>query len=106
MNASTVEAKTRPEDLLPKEELDKSIARLSENKDRWAQLPVDDRIELLEQIKHCSMEVAEDWVETATRQKQIPSGSPLSGEEWISGPYGTGSSRSAWFHIRSGITCC
>jgi len=87
MNASTVEAKTRPEDLLPKEELDKSIARLSENKDRWAQLPVDDRIELLEQIKHCAMEVAEDWVETATREKQIPSGSPLSGEEWISGPY-------------------
>jgi len=106
MNASMREAINTAEDMVPHEDLDKSIARLSGNKDRWAQLQINDRIELLEQIKHCSMEVAEDWVETATRQKQIPSGSPLSGEEWISGPYGTGSSRSAWFHIRSGITCC
>lgn len=33
------------------------------------------------------MRVAEGWAKTASRRKQIPHGSSLEGEEWISGPY-------------------
>lgn len=33
------------------------------------------------------MPVAEGWAKTAARHKLIPEGSPLVGEEWLSGPY-------------------
>ena len=68
-------------------DLDARVARLAENKTRWARTPVSERIDILEQIRHCLMEVAEDWAETAAEKKQIPKGSPLVGEEWTSGPY-------------------
>ena len=56
-------------------------------KDRWAITPINERIKLLKQVKKDLMDVAEDWVLAAGRNKQIKPGSPLLGEEWISGPY-------------------
>ena len=56
-------------------------------KDAWTQTPITDRISLLDQVKENLMNVADAWAKTATRMKQIPEGSPLSGEEWTSGPY-------------------
>ena len=68
-------------------ELDVIVNSLSNNKKRWAQTSTEERIGMLEEIKHCLIEVAEEWAETAAREKQIPAGSPLCGEEWMSGPY-------------------
>ena len=56
-------------------------------KDAWTQTSITDRISLLDQVKENLMNVADAWAKTATRMKQIPEGSPLSGEEWTSGPY-------------------
>ena len=56
-------------------------------KDAWTQTPITERISLLDQVKENLMNVADAWAKTATRMKQIPEGSPLSGEEWTSGPY-------------------
>ncbi len=67
--------------------LDATIARLDGNKRRWAQTSPQQRIEILEAIKRKTLEVAGDWARTASDQKQIPTGSPLRGEEWMSGPY-------------------
>ena len=39
------------------------------------------------EIKDRLLEVSQGWAETAARKKLIPAGSPLAGEEWISGPY-------------------
>ena len=68
-------------------DLDAALAALSESKDAWARTSVEDRIAILADIKERLMPVAESWAKTASRRKQIPDGSPLEGEEWISGPY-------------------
>ena len=69
------------------EDYDVALDALNAAKTTWAQTSIADRISLLKQIKNNLLGVAENWVQTATRMKQIPEGSPLSGEEWTSGPY-------------------
>ena len=68
-------------------ELDRAIADLAANKDDWARTGIKTRIALLEAVKDATMSVAESWATTAARKKLIPTGSPLAGEEWLSGPY-------------------
>lgn len=67
--------------------LDQAVAEIAAHKDRWAATSLEERIAILDQIKDAILPVAEDWAITASREKQIPAGSPLEGEEWISGPY-------------------
>ncbi len=69
------------------EDYDAALNTLEAAKDAWARTSVADRIALLKQVKDNLMDVAQGWVETATRKKEIPEGSPLAGEEWLSGPY-------------------
>jgi len=78
-------AKQKKLDLIP--EYEDAIASLKSGKDNWAQSSVADRIAVLASVKDALMNVAEGWAETAARKKLIPEGSPLAGEEWISGPY-------------------
>ena len=78
--AATIESPVYPE-------LDRAVADLAANKDGWARTDVKTRIALLEAIKAATMSVAESWATTAARKKLIPPGSPLAGEEWLSGPY-------------------
>lgn len=68
-------------------EMDQALVELSMAKDVWAKIPVAERISLLQQIKDQLIKVAEGWALMAARKKQIPEGSPLVGEEWMSGPY-------------------
>jgi acyl-CoA reductase-like NAD-dependent aldehyde dehydrogenase len=56
-------------------------------KERWAATSLKQRIALLQAVKDALIRVAPGWAETAARKKCIPAGSPLAGEEWISGPY-------------------
>lgn len=72
-------------DVIP--DYDAAVAGLVRGKDAWAQTPVAERIEVLQQIKDALMPVSQAWAETAARKKLIPAGSPLEGEEWTSGPY-------------------
>lgn len=69
------------------DEYDAALNALNAAKTTWAQTSIADRISFLRQVKDNLMTVANTWVATATRMKQIPEGSPLSGEEWTSGPY-------------------
>jgi acyl-CoA reductase-like NAD-dependent aldehyde dehydrogenase len=78
---------TEPNTPIPFADLDQTLAQLAANKDRWVKTSVAQRIALLAQIKECLMPVARAWAETAGRMKGISEGSPLVGEEWISGPY-------------------
>ena len=66
---------------------DTALAVLDAAKDDWARVSVAERIDILEAIKTSLMQQAEGWAEIAARRKLIPAGSPLTGEEWISGPY-------------------
>ena len=63
------------------------LGELEHGERAWAALPLSGRIELLAELQASVAEHARDWVETASSIKQLPPGSPLRGEEWISGPY-------------------
>ena len=84
--------------------LDAAVITLLRNKERWAQTGVDTRIALLASIKDCLAGVAEEWAGIASAKKLIPEGSPLEGEEWISGPYAVMSACNALMQTLGGIT--
>lgn len=63
------------------------LADLTATKRRWAALPVPDKVGYLQRLRELVRDVAVEWVDAAIEAKGIPAGSPLAGEEWISGPY-------------------
>lgn len=66
--------------------LETAIADLKKGRDAWAITSAAERLTVLQEIKDALMQVAPEWVETSSRRKLIPPGSPLEGEEWTSGP--------------------
>lgn len=68
-------------------EIQADLEALDAAKDDWARGSVSERLTLLQEIKDALIGVAESWVNAASRAKQLPEGSPLRGEEWLSGPY-------------------
>ena len=79
-------AQTMETTLSPYPELDRELTKLAANRDKWVATPIAERIAILAEIKECLMPVAQAWAETAARKKGIADGSPLTGEEWTSGP--------------------
>ncbi len=67
--------------------LDKGLATLQSNKERWARLPMVEKIDYLDQTIKQSVVFAEDWAMAGSKAKGLDPNSPLSGEEWIGGPY-------------------
>lgn len=67
--------------------LDDGLKLLNHAKQSWVKTSIRKRITLLSQIKDCLMAASEIWAETAATKKGIQRGSPLVGEEWLSGPY-------------------
>ena len=67
--------------------LDNSLTILRSNKDHWALLSISKKIDLLDQTIKRSVEFAEDWAMAGSKAKGLDPNSPLSGEEWIGGPY-------------------
>ena len=67
--------------------LDEAIIKLNTNKDNWANLPIAEKIPLFQSLTIKTIEVAKDWADAANEAKSIPNESPLSGEEWTSGPW-------------------
>ena len=68
-------------------DLDKAINILNTNKDNWVNLPISEKIPLFKSISSKTSSVAKDWVDAAVKAKSINVNSPLSGEEWTSGPW-------------------
>lgn len=78
---------TTPSLLQVQASLDRDLQLLANNRTRWVATPVSERIAILNEIKDALLPVSKAWVETASRKKGIAAGSPLEGEEWLSGPY-------------------
>lgn len=55
----------------------------------WAALSHAERAALLAEVRTTVAAQANRWVQTALQIKRLPPGSPLAGEEWMSGPYAT-----------------
>ena len=68
-------------------DLDKAINILNTNKDNWVNLPISEKIPLFKSLSSKTSSVAKDWVDAAVKAKSINVNSPLSGEEWTSGPW-------------------
>ena len=68
------------------EALQSQLDTLAAAKDQWARTSLNERITILESIKDALMGVAGDWARQGASAKGL-SGSPLEGEEWMSGPY-------------------
>jgi aldehyde dehydrogenase (NAD(P)+) len=71
---------------LPLAELNRGITVLKERADQWARLGFAGKIRHLHAMRGRTIDVAREWVETASRAKGI-NGTPLVGEEWLCGPY-------------------
>jgi aldehyde dehydrogenase (NAD(P)+) len=67
--------------------LDAALADLRASRTEWARLPVPRKIELLGGLGERTLAAAERWVEAAAEAKGLPPGSPLRGEEWVTGPW-------------------
>ncbi|GAB3168462.1 aldehyde dehydrogenase family protein [Myceligenerans halotolerans] len=77
-------------------ELDQALRELRAGAARWAGLPVPDRAQVFREVFDAVACVAREWAETAARAKNIPDGSRLAGEEWMSGPYAALESSAAY----------
>ncbi len=69
--------------------IDAALTDLGQGVAVWGSTPVARRRELLEQLHGRVGEFAAEWVNAALEYKQLAPDSPLAGEEWMSGPYGT-----------------
>lgn len=70
--------------------LDRPLQVLADHKQRWARLPIRDKIQYLSEVRDLAVAHAQDWVDAGTAMKDLPAESPLEGsEEWLSGPYPT-----------------
>ncbi len=67
--------------------LDQAVGRLHDMARAWARLPVPEKIALARSMQRGAAQVAERAVGAACVAKGIPQGSPLEGEEWLTGPY-------------------
>lgn len=75
------------EDVATRAALDTAVAELQEHKDSWARLPAARKVPYLIRMRRATAAVAESWVRAAVEAKGLLPDSPLSGEEWISGPW-------------------
>ena len=63
------------------------VERLALGEKAWAATSLAQRGEMLAELRKTLADAADEWVQIACDIKQIPNGSPLVGEEWISGPW-------------------
>ena len=69
--------------------IDRDLTDLRAHADHWARLPLGERIDLLRAVRRNVADLAREWVDVAAKVKRLDPGSPLVGEEWISGPWVT-----------------
>jgi aldehyde dehydrogenase (NAD(P)+) len=76
----------RQPDALDTHDLDEALAKLDGAKQTWAKLPVREKIAHLRGLVERTHTHAHEWVAEAAKAKGIE-GTPLVGEEWVSGPW-------------------
>lgn len=67
-------------------QLDAVVQRVKASAEKWARLPIRDRIRLAEQMRDGYYAIAEESVRAACIAKGIDPDGPMSGEEWLGGP--------------------
>ncbi len=67
--------------------IDQAITQLQEHTREWARLPLGEKRRLLEGLRARANTAAQQWVDAAVEAKGLPVDSPITGEEWASGPW-------------------
>ncbi len=67
-------------------EIDRSLAELHDGAKRWLTLTASAKADLLERLRESTYAEAPAWAAAAAEAKGV-TGTPLAGEEWISGPW-------------------
>jgi aldehyde dehydrogenase (NAD(P)+) len=67
--------------------LDRCVADLVASKERWARLPIADKLAYLEAVRRRTLGVMDDWVGGARAIAGVPAGSHWAGPEWGAGPW-------------------
>ena len=67
--------------------VDQALADLADGEKAWGALSLVDRGRLLDEVQQLTAKHGAEWVDAAVTIKQLDPGSPLVGEEWLSGPY-------------------
>jgi acyl-CoA reductase-like NAD-dependent aldehyde dehydrogenase len=68
-------------------ELDQAVADLARRKNEWAAVPAIERAVLLDRLIDDFATITDRWADAVRRAEGLPADAPLSGEEWLVGPY-------------------
>ena len=66
-----------------REEMDAALTDLVAHRDEWAQLPIQDRIHLVDRVRADTYAVVEQWVAAGVERKHLTPETPATWEEWI-----------------------
>ena len=66
--------------------LDKKLQRLHDNADKWAKMPLSQKIEMGRRLMQTHKDVAQRQIQAAAKAKGLELDSPQVGEEWLGGP--------------------
>lgn len=83
--------------------LDEVVDAVRAGEKRWTETGLPERAALLARVHGLAVENAQEWVDAAVAVKRLDPGSPLVGEEWISGPYALASSAGTLSHTIDAI---
>ena len=67
--------------------LDAALSDLRTHAEHWSRLGLGRKRAMLDGLRPRVAEIAGQWVEAASDAKGLPDGSPLRGEEWMTGPW-------------------
>ena len=71
----------------PRDDLDRALADLRARAPEWSRASLADRRAVLQELVRDYLAVSEEWADAGRRAEGLPAGEPVSGEEWLSGPY-------------------
>ncbi|MDA8020294.1 MAG: aldehyde dehydrogenase family protein, partial [Thermoanaerobaculia bacterium] len=71
----------------PRAELDRALSELRDGAEGWSRVSLADRRAILRELVRDYLAVSEAWADAGRRAEGLPEGEPVSGEEWLSGPY-------------------
>jgi acyl-CoA reductase-like NAD-dependent aldehyde dehydrogenase len=71
----------------PQNGLEQAVADLQSGKDTWARSTPEQKASVIGELLEILPKIAQDWVAASAAAKGLALGTPVEGEEWLTGPY-------------------
>ncbi len=72
---------------MPQAEMEQALADLQSGKDAWARSSPEQKAAVISELLEILPKIAKEWVAAAAAAKGLALGTPVEGEEWLTGPY-------------------